>query len=70
MHFEILVEELSARKALDNLLPRLVINENTYKIITYQGKYDMLKKLPSVLKGYSHFLQADWIIIILIDLII
>lgn len=68
MHLEILTEEISARKALDNLLPKLVIDENTYKIITYQGKADLLKKLPGVLKGYSHFLPDDWKIIILIDL--
>ncbi|MBM2815206.1 MAG: uncharacterized protein HW421_1968 [Ignavibacteria bacterium] len=68
MHLEILVEELSARKVLDNLLPRLIINEHTYRIITYQGKPDMLKKLPGTLRGYSNWISNDMRIIILIDL--
>lgn len=68
MHLEILSEEESARKALDNLLPKLVVNEHTYRIITYQGKNDMLKKLPAVLKGYSRFVPNDWVIIVLMDL--
>ncbi|MDQ1266218.1 MAG: hypothetical protein QG635_1370 [Bacteroidota bacterium] len=67
MHFEFLVEEFSARKALDNILPRLITGEHTYRIITYQGKPDILKKLPFILKGYSRWITEDMKIIILID---
>jgi hypothetical protein len=68
MHLEILVEEPSSRKALENLLPKLVINEHTYRIITYQGKHDLLKKLPKTLKGYSKWIKNDYKIIVLVDL--
>lgn len=67
MHFEILVEELSAEKVLHNILPKLITGEHSYRIITYQGKTDMLKRLPNELRGYSKWLPKDFIILILID---
>jgi hypothetical protein len=67
MHFEILVEELSAEKALRNILSEIVTGIHTFKIITHQGKQDLLKKLPSKLKGYSRWITNDYKIIVLID---
>ena len=52
MHLEILVEEPSVEMALHNLLPKLVTEEHTYRIITFQGKRDLLGKLELELKGY------------------
>ncbi len=67
MHFEILVEEFSAEKVLHNILPKLITGEHTYNIITYQGKHDMLKKLPGRLKAYSKWIPENYILLILID---
>ena len=67
MHLEILVEEPSAEMALHNLLPKLVTGEHTYKIITFQGKMDLLKKLELELKGYKRWIPEDFKIIVLLD---
>ena len=45
-HLEILTEEPSAEVALRFLLPKIVGANATYKIITHQGKYDLLKVSP------------------------
>jgi len=67
MHFELLVEEPSAEKVLENLLPRIITGEHSYRIITFQGKMDMLKHLPSRLKGYKRWINSETKIIVLID---
>ena len=67
MHFEFLVEEYSAERALNNLLPQIVTGEHTFRIITYQGKRDMLQRLPGELKGYSKWVKHDYRIVLLID---
>ncbi len=67
MHFEILVEELSTEKVLHNILPKLITGDHTYKIISFQGKMNMLKKLPQRLKAYSRWIPNDHLIVILID---
>jgi len=67
MHLEFLVEELSAEMALHNLLPKLVCGEHTYRIITFQGKKDLLIKLPGELRGYRKWIDNDFRIIVLID---
>lgn len=67
MHLEFLVEEPSAEKALHNLLPRIIHGEHSFRVITYQGKRDMLSKLPSELKGYAKWIPDEFRIIILID---
>src|ERR1035437_916017 len=67
MHFEFLVEEQSAEKVLNNLLPKIVTCEHNFTIITFKGKHDMLKRLPLELKGYSRFIKPSYKIVILID---
>lgn len=37
MHFEILVEDQSGKKALDILLPKIIGDEHTFKVIAYKG---------------------------------
>lgn len=49
---EVLVEELSALRALDLLLPR-VIPGTQFKIRSFQGKHDLINKLPQRLRGYA-----------------
>lgn len=67
MHIELLVEEPSVEAALDNLLPRILGESADYNVHPYQGKQDLLKKLPGRLRGYSHWLPDDSKIIVLLD---
>lgn len=67
MHFEFLVEEPSAGKTLHNLLPQVITGAHTFRIISYQGKKDLLSKLPIELKGYSRWIDDEFKIVVLID---
>lgn len=67
MPIEFLVEELSAEAALENLVPKILGKEVTFVIHRYQGKQDLLRKLPDRLKGYKKWLPDDWRIVVLID---
>ena len=67
MHLEVLVEEPSAEAALAQLLPKIIGDRCSFKIIVHQGKRDLLKKLPNKLRGYQKWLPSDWRIIILVD---
>lgn len=67
MHFEILVEEYSAEITLKNLLSKLIRGDHTFRIITSQGKSDLLKNLPAKLKGYSKWINPNMKIIVLLD---
>lgn len=68
MHLEILVEEQSAEAALQNIIPRIVGNEISFRIITHQGKTDLLKKLAPKLKAYSKWITDEIKIVVLVDL--
>lgn len=37
MHFEILVEDQSGKKALDNLVPKIIGDEHTFNVHPYKG---------------------------------
>jgi hypothetical protein len=67
MHFEFLVEEFSAETTLHNLLPRMVTGEHTYRVISFQGKMDLLTKLPIELRAYKKWITDEYRIIVLID---
>lgn len=67
MHIELIVEEESAEAALHNLLPKILNEQATFRILVHQGKLDLLKKLPGRLAGYASWLPADWLIVVLID---
>ena len=70
MHFEILIEDLSGKKALDLLLPKLIDEtQHTFKVISYKGigripknlgrgkdasKRNLLNQLPRLLRGYGN----------------
>jgi hypothetical protein len=56
LHLEILVEEYSAEIALANLLPKILPPDVEFEIHSFQGKTDLLKKLPQRLKGYRPWL--------------
>ena len=69
MHFEILVEDQSGKKALDILVPKIIGEVHTYKVHAFKGIGRVPKKmknareaanrmlldsLPKLLKGYGH----------------
>jgi hypothetical protein len=68
MHFEILVEDQSGKKMLEILIPKIIGNNNTCRIIAYKGighiprnlkgnsdpsKRILLDQLPRILNGYG-----------------
>jgi hypothetical protein len=67
MHVEFLVEEESAEIALYNLVPKIVGAETSFDIHVFQGKHDLLSKLPDRLTGYSRWIPDDWHIVVLVD---
>jgi len=67
MHLEVLVEEYSAEVALQNLLPKVLPSYVEFAIRSFQGKTDLLKKLPQRLKAYRPWLPKDWRIVVLCD---
>lgn len=66
-HIEFLVEEPSAEAALNVLLPKILPAGIGFKIHPYNGKSDLLKKLPARLRGYKTWIPADWKIVVLTD---
>lgn len=69
MHFEILVEDQSGKKALDILIPKLIGPEHTFRVHPYKGigripknlggntdasKRILLTQLPKLLRGYGN----------------
>ncbi len=66
-HIELLVEESSAEAALSELMPKILGVRATWNIHPFQGKSDLLSKLPGRLKGYAAWLPQDNFIIVLID---
>ena len=67
MHIEFLLEEPSAEAALLNILPKILEQNITFALHPYQGKQDLLKKLPDRFRGYKTWLPEDWRIVVLID---
>ena len=68
MHFEILVEDQSGKKALNILIPKIIGDEHTFNVHPYKGigripkdlkgisdpnKRILLDQLPKLLKGYG-----------------
>ena len=66
-HLVLLVEEPSLEAFLETLLPRLLPEGCTFQVHAFQGKRDLLGKLPARLLGYRHWLPAEWRIIVLVD---
>ena len=68
MHFEILVEDQSGKKTLDILMPKVIGDQHTFRVISYRGigripkdltsstdasKRILLDRLPNLFKGYG-----------------
>jgi hypothetical protein len=65
-HVEVLVEEPSAEALLSVLLPT-VLRDRTFCIHVYQGKRDLLRKLPSRLRAYAKWLPSSCRILVMVD---
>ena len=68
MHFEVLVEDQSGKKALDVLIPKIIGEQHTFKVHSYEGighlpeninkasnakHRHLLNQLPKLLRGYG-----------------
>ena len=62
----VLVEEPSMEAALELLLPQLLGGVD-FDIHPFQGKHNLLQKLPERLKGYASWLPDNWWILVLVD---
>lgn len=73
MHFDILVEDVSGKEALEVLVPKVIDASNTYRVISYKGigeipkdlkttqdprKRVLLAQLPKLLNGYGRTYQS------------
>jgi hypothetical protein len=73
-HFEVLVEDISGKTALDGILPRLPLRDTTYRIHSYRGigripkglvpgsdpkKRILLDQLPRLITGYGRAFAND-----------
>jgi hypothetical protein len=64
---EILVEERSAARALDLLLPKIVPG-TAYEIREFAGKDMLLKRLPDRLRGYASRMAWESLkVVVLVD---
>jgi hypothetical protein len=84
MHYEILVEDQSGKEALEILVPKIISEQDTFKIHSYKGigrlpknltsnidanKRILLDRLPSLLQGYGHsFQHYEGTVIVIPDL--
>jgi len=67
MNLEVLVEEPSAKEALQALLPRIVPGVR-FEIISFDGKENLLRKLPHRLRDYSRYwASVNLRIVVLVD---
>jgi Domain of unknown function (DUF4276) len=57
VHIELQVKEPSAEEVLRCILPRLIGDKVSYRIINYGGKRRMLQRLPKRLQAYAKRLR-------------
>lgn len=71
MHVEFLLEEPSAEVLLQTLVPRILGPNTTFALHPFQGKDDLMQKLPNRLRAYKNWLPHaygdDWAIVVLRD---
>ena len=67
MQIEFLLEERSAEVALEIILPKILSDNIYFTCHAFEGKHDLLRKLPVRLKGYRRWIPDDWRIVVLID---
>ena len=52
---------------LQTLLAHKLVGESTFAIHSFQGKTDLLKKLPNRLRGYSNWIPENYRIVVVLD---
>lgn len=67
MHIEFLVEEESAEAFLRGFLPKVLGEDVSFHIHVFQGKPDLLGKLPARLKSYQKWLPPEGRLVVLVD---
>ena len=68
MLLEFYVEEPSAEAALIHLVPAILAEADfEFEIYPFQGKNDLIRKLPNRLSAYKHWIADDQRIIVLVD---
>lgn len=68
MHIDFLLEEESAARVLAHLLPSVLPENTTFSFHPFQGKQDLLKKLPARMKGYQWLLRHEnRTVVVLVD---
>ncbi|MGB8698551.1 MAG: DUF4276 family protein [Thermosynechococcaceae cyanobacterium] len=65
LHIEFLVEEYSAQIVLESILPKMLSADTSFAVRSFRGKPDLLKNLPSRLRGYKYTL--DYRVVVLVD---
>lgn len=50
MHFEVLVEDQSGKKALEIIIPKIIGTEDSFRIHSYKG----IGRIPRNLAGYKN----------------
>jgi len=66
-HLEILTEEPSAARALEEMFKQHLPDTITYRLIEFNGLEYLLDRLPERLKGYRLWIPDEWRIVILVD---
>ncbi len=59
MHFEVLVEDQSGKKALDILIPKIIGTQHSFKVRAYRGIGHIPRNLTSNVGVSSHLLLND-----------
>jgi Domain of unknown function (DUF4276) len=67
MYIEFLLEEYSAKVALDILLPKILPTDWTWDLRYFRGKTELLKKLPPLLKSYATWIPSNHYLVVLVD---
>ncbi|RJP61390.1 MAG: DUF4276 family protein [Candidatus Auribacter fodinae] len=68
INFEFLLEEQSAKEALEIILPKIIPPDRaSFSLHGFNGKGDLLRKLERRLTGYRAWINDSYKIIILID---
>lgn len=66
-HLEVLTEEPSMEAFLKVLLPRMLPARSTFNIHVFRGKHDLLRKLPSRLRGYAAWMPESYRVVVVVD---
>jgi len=69
VHIDFLIEESSAEIVLNEIIPKIVGDETTFKIHDFRGKSNLIKNLSDRMKGYASMIkyQTDLRVVVLID---